>query len=179
MKNNQSGGVLVSVFLLLVSLGITINMTLDFFRFNSSIQVVNAQSQDRQFLLGDLRKQARITSSIRQSMNDPNNILFKNCLLAKCTHSIPQGFFLASPMTGNLYIAGPKGSGAPYSNFGERCPKAEPGCQNLAYSFYNIEGNPKVLRVWIVAAPFTSDKVPTLPEKPSAELPVDEILKVY
>lgn len=178
MKNNQSGSLIISVALFLVTVAITINMTVDFFRLNSSIQTVTTKTQARIFLKYDLENQAKVTSAIRLSLKDPNNTAFTACVLAGgCSSSSPQGFYLASPMVGNLPIAGTKRSPAYYDLFGERCKIIRPGCENRAYSFYKIEGGE--LKVWVVAAPSTSVGVPDLSVTPTATFLLSSVLATY
>ncbi|OQW52422.1 MAG: hypothetical protein A4S09_08700 [Proteobacteria bacterium SG_bin7] len=180
---NQSGSVFVSVTLFMITLAIVINLTVDFFRYNASIQELTERKQDRNFLKKDLESQARIGTSIRRSLNDPNNPTFKACVLSGCVQPTPREFWLASPMSPlpgkpDLPIAGPIGSPARYSSFGEACATPGPGCDNLAYSFYNADGTN--LNVWVVLAPSRSSGVPPLDiSRPTAVFPIATILRTY
>lgn len=183
MRRSDSGSILLSVSLFMITLAMTINMTIDFFRLNISAQVVTEQRQDKMLLKRDLENQVKIVSSIRRSLNDPNNSTFKACLLAACTHATPQGFFLSSPMSPllgkpDLTIAGPTGSPAAYSTFGERCAALGPSCDNLAYAFYNISGSD--LKVWVVVKPQKSSTMPALNLlSPSATIPLAKVFATY
>jgi hypothetical protein len=164
----QGGNVFVSMLLFVATLGITINMTLDFYRLNQNIQAVSMQHQGRSFLKADLEKQAKLVSTIRRSLLEPRNTAFRGCFdgTVACS-TTPQGFFLSSPMVGDPPIAGTAREPTRYSNLGERCNIPGPGCENKALAFFVADSTQ--VKVWVEIQPHDAPYLPTLdPTKPNA-----------
>ncbi len=156
---NQFGNLMVSLLLFLMTVAITINMTVDFFRLNRNVQSVTKQTQAKSLLTKDLERQSRIITSIRRSMADTSNTSLNSCILGTGTCVGFNEFTLASPMVGNPVVAGPESSPVAYTSLGERCPSPGPGCDNLAYAYFALDGSGNI-KVWVTVSPISRSDPP-------------------
>ncbi|MDZ4660989.1 MAG: hypothetical protein SGJ18_05145 [Pseudomonadota bacterium] len=176
MTKNQSGGLLMSLMLFMMTLTIIVTMVTNFFKLNRQVQAIAQQAQTKSVLRADLTRLAKIEATLRLSSRNASNAQLLKCMLSPsgCTTSQPQEFILASPVKGQPPIAGTTSNPVAYSSTGERCTKPKFGCENLAISFFAV--NSGFVQIWLVTQT-SSDKIKLRPN-PDVAVSVNNILNL-
>ena len=178
MTKNQYGSLEMSLLLFALTITIVLTSTMGLFKLNLQAQTVLRQYQAKPTLMQDLVRQAKIGSTLRNSIKDSRNSKLYECVFAPsgCQSSSPREFVLNSPISDNPPIAGTTTDRVTYYASGELCEKSNTECKNLAISYFSVTSD--ALNIWVVTQQVPENGSVNINLKPAPNLSVrlDEIL---